>query len=770
MTKIRVLILEDRPSDAELMVGELRRHGFDVEWSRVETGEDLLAGLASSPDVILADYNLPQFNALEALRLTRERRSDVPVVVVTGTVGEEAAIECLQQGAVDYLLKDRLARLGDAVEKALEGRLARRERRLAESRLAEQSRLLESFFRNTQTCLVLLDRDFNFIRVNEAYAKACQRDPSEFPGLNHFELYPSEELKARFERTLRTKEICQIFGRPFTYRDQPERGVTHWDLNLAPILDETGEVDFLVFSLHDVSEQKKAEEELRASEEKYRHFFDEDLAGHFISRPDGRVLACNPAYARTFGFSSVQEALSQNMSSLYPSAEERAKFLDLVRRKKRVERCEKTLRRKDGRPVHVVESVLGSFDERGELVGLRGFLIDETERRVAELELRQAQKIEAVGRLAGGVAHDFNNLLTVILGYLDLLEPGLAAGDPRLVQLQEIRKAAERAAGLTRQLLAFSRRQVLEPTILDLNDVVKDVEKMLKRLIGEDIRIETRLAPGLGPVLADRGQIEQVIMNLALNARDAMPQGGTLVLKTADCSDRDRMDCDQGGSPAPCVMLSVADTGCGMNSTTMTHIFEPFFTTKEEGKGTGLGLATVFGIVKQSGGHIKVESKPSRGSTFRIFLPRAAKESQRAEAGPASSAPLPKGSETILVAEDEAALRTMTREMLTRAGYAVIEASGGEEALSLAGSHPGWIHLLLTDVVMPGMSGPELARKLSESRPGVAVVYMSGYMQVGVNQNGVLQPGIHLLQKPFTRSGLLLKIREVLAAAEHVAV
>ncbi|HMA54928.1 MAG TPA: ATP-binding protein, partial [Acidobacteriota bacterium] len=527
-------------------------------------------------------------------------------------------------------------------------------------------------------------------------------------------------------------------------------------------------VDFLVFSLYDVTEQRRAEEELRASEEKYRHFFEEDLAGHFISAPDGRLRACNPAFARTFGFSSVEEAMAENMSSLYPRAADREKFIDRLRAEGRVDRCEKELQRKDGRPVHVVENVIGSFGDGGELVEFRGFLIDETERRVAERELRQAQKMEAVGRLAGGVAHDFNNVLTVILGYLELLQPNLSAKDARLAQLDEIRKAAERAAGLTRQLLAFSRKQVLQPTVLDLNAVVKDMEKMLERLIGEDIRVETRLASGLGPVLADRGQIEQVIMNLAVNARDAMPRGGTLLLETADGANRDRTGFEQPASPDSCAMLAVSDTGCGMNATTMAHLFEPFFTTKEKGKGTGLGLATVFGIVKQSGGHIKVESEPDRGSTFRIFLPYAAKEKPLAGAGPAVAAPLPKGSETILLTEDEAALRRMAREMLVRAGYAVIEASSAEEALAQAAAHPGSIDLLLTDVVMPGESGPELARRLGEARPGIAVLYMSGYTHEAVGLNGVLPPGIHFIQKPFTRSSLLLKIHEVLAKSEQL--
>jgi PAS domain S-box-containing protein len=520
----------------------------------------------------------------------------------------------------------------------------------------------------------------------------------------------------------------------------------------------------------DITEIRRGEEALRRSEEKYRLFFEQNLAGHFISTPDGRMLACNPAFAQIFGFSSPEEARKRSIGTLYPSPEMRKKFLDRLRAEKRLERIELELRRADGQTVHVVENVIGVFDDEGKLIEIRGYLIDETERRAAEREFRQAQKMEAVGRLAGGVAHDFNNALTVILGYLEILQPSLAESDPRLAQLEEIRKAAERAASLTRQLLAFSRKQVLQPAVLDLNAVVRDVAKMLSRLIGEDIQLRTALAPGLGAVLADPGQIEQVLMNLAVNARDAMPKGGTLVIETADL-DVDRVGAEFGqvASPGRYVMLAVTDAGCGMNATTMAHLFEPFFTTKEKGKGTGLGLATVYGIVKQSGGFIRVESELDRGSAFRVFLPRAAEERPRA-AGPTMAGPLPTGWETILLAEDDAALRAMACKMLTEAGYTVLAASGADEALGLAASHPTAIDLLLTDVIMPGLSGPELARRLGERRPGVAVLYMSGYTDELVGLHGVLEPSIHFIQKPFTRSGLLLKVRETLAAKKQLSI
>jgi signal transduction histidine kinase len=399
----------------------------------------------------------------------------------------------------------------------------------------------------------------------------------------------------------------------------------------------------------------------------------------------------------------------------------------------------------------------------GRLVGILGIGRDVTERVQLEQQLRQAQKMEAVGRLAGGIAHDFNNILTAITGYADLLLEDLGATDPRRQDADEIHKAADRAAGLTRQLLAFSRQQVLQPTVIEVNKLVGDLEKMLRRLLGEDVELTTRLAPTTGRVKADPGQLEQVIMNLAVNARDAMPTGGKLTLETGNMDLDESYATDHYPARAgPFVMLAVSDTGIGMSEETQAHMFEPFFTTKEKGKGTGLGLATVYGIIKQSGGFIWVYSEVGHGTTFKLYLPRVEELAERAAAPAQARARPARGTETILVVEDEAPVRNVARQVLERHGYTVLEAASAEAALDLATRYSGTIHLLLTDVVMPGLNGRELASRLADLRNDARVIFMSGYTDDAVTRHGVLEPGAAYVQKPFTPDAIARKVREVL--------
>ena len=395
---------------------------------------------------------------------------------------------------------------------------------------------------------------------------------------------------------------------------------------------------------------------------------------------------------------------------------------------------------------------------------VRGVVInarDVTERRSLERQLLQAQKMEAVGRLAGGIAHDFNNVLTAIFGYADLLTEEFPAGSPARQDLEEIRKAATRASALTRQLLAFSRQQVLAPMVLSVNDLVDEVDKMLRRLVGEDVELRLILARDAGNVRADSGQLQQVIMNLVVNARDAMPTGGKLVIETADAELTEQYaELHQAVIPGRYVMLAVSDTGVGMNAQTKARIFEPFFTTKEKGKGTGLGLSTVYGIVKQSGGYVWVYSEPGHGTTFKLYLPRVDAPAEP-QAPPRETATLT-GTETILLAEDDEILRPLTKGLLARLGYTVLDAESAEQALAVAGARQGPIHLLVADVVMPGASGRELARRLAQSRPETRVLYVSGYTDDAIVHHGMLEPGLKFLQKPFTPAVLARKVREVL--------
>jgi len=404
---------------------------------------------------------------------------------------------------------------------------------------------------------------------------------------------------------------------------------------------------------------------------------------------------------------------------------------------------------------------------------MRGVTTDITARKEAERgraqleeQLRQAQKIDSMGRLAGGVAHDFNNILTAIRGYAELMLLELAPGDPMRSSVTEISRAGERAADLTRQLLAFSRRQLLQPRVLALNSLIADSIKMLQRLLGEDIELVTLLDPELGHVKADAGQMEQVILNLALNARDAMPQGGKLTLETRNVILQEEYAQKHFSlQPGSYIMMTISDIGCGMDPHTLSHIFEPFFTTKEPGKGTGLGLSTVYGIVQQSGGSIWVYSEPGRGTTFKIYLPRI--EEPLDEAGEKRiESDNPRGSETILVVEDDEIVRKLTCQALRRYGYQVIEAANGIEALLSCEKYPEPIPLMITDVVMPQISGPELATRLRLLHPETQVLYISGYTDDAVVRHGLLDAALYFLQKPFTPGALVHKVRDILDQAD----
>ncbi|MGA9248847.1 MAG: ATP-binding protein, partial [Candidatus Acidiferrales bacterium] len=421
-------------------------------------------------------------------------------------------------------------------------------------------------------------------------------------------------------------------------------------------------------------------------------------------------------------------------------------------------------KRKDGTPIKARCTGWLVQDTDNEEGYFEVFAEDVTEKRLLERQLRMAQKMEAVGRLSGGIAHDFNNLLGVIIGYSAVLKRTLPPGTPFVEHAEEIEKAGQRAAALTRQLLAFSRQQVLAPAVIDLNSLISEMEKMLPRLIGENIEINLSLDPAIGRVKADHGQVEQVIMNLVVNARDAMPQGGKVVIATSNVTLDELYTRHHPGSKiGDYVMLSVTDNGTGIDSETLGHIFEPFFTTKEQGKGTGLGLATVYGVVKQSGGYVWVQSALEKGSSFEIYLPRI----EEAVSIVPAVAPIVEafhGAETILLVEDAAALRKLTRMLLTQHGYHVLSAANGVEALQKAQQKPERIDLLLTDVIMPGLNGRALAERLATLQPGLKVLYMSGYTDDAIVNHGVLGAGNTLLHKPFSEENLIRKVREVLDA------
>jgi two-component system, cell cycle sensor histidine kinase and response regulator CckA len=515
----------------------------------------------------------------------------------------------------------------------------------------------------------------------------------------------------------------------------------------------------------EIARRARVQQALERSQERYRLLLETAPMGIVITDEQGKVVQANAEMLRMFGY-APRELIGHLIEMLLP---ERFRISHQLKRSDYMKEpharqlglgMELFARRKDGTEFPVEISLGPLTTEEGTLVP--AVVVDITARKKMEEQLRIAQRMEAIGNLAGGVAHDFNNLLAVILGCSDIALDALAPEHPAAKKLEMIRKAGASAADLTRQLLAFSRQQMLQPHVLDLAEIVGRSEVLLRRLIGENIEITVSPEPSLGCVKADPGQIEQVLVNLAVNARDAMPQGGRLSIEARNCElDDSYKDKHQPVIPGRYVMLAVEDTGCGMDADTQARIFDPFFTTKELGKGTGLGLATVYGIVKQSGGYIWVYSEVNKGTTFKVYFPRVEQSAEPPKPDEPEGMVL-QGCETILLAEDSASLRQMAREYLESTGYTVLEASSGSEALERAKDFQGPIHLLLTDVVMPGMSGPELASEVASLRPGIKIIFTSGYTDDAIGRQGVLDPTAAFLQKPYRPKALARKIREVL--------
>jgi PAS domain S-box-containing protein len=639
---LHVLLVEDSPTDAKLVIQELRSKGREVEFERVQEAEAMRLALERKAwDLVLSDWSMPRFSAMAALEVLRKTRQDLPFIIVSGTIGEEAAVDAMRAGAHDYVLKDKLARLVPAIERELREREARRALREAQSRF---SRLSESGIIGIN----IADVHGNILEANDAYMKIVG--------------YSREEL---LHGSIRWADLT-----PPEFRGAAERAVAQ--------LTATG--------------------------------------------------VASPWETESFRKDGSRVPTLVGMAMLeYPKSI--AVVLDLTERRRAEEaraRAEEALRQ-------------------------------------SEEQLLQAQKMEAVGRLAGGVAHDFNNVLSVILSYGELIQGDLKPADPMRIDIQEIIKAASRAAGLTRQLLLFSRHQVVEPKVIELHEVLANMEKMLQRILGEDVELALVARGSAGRVRVDPTHVEQVILNLVVNARDAMPTGGKLTIETDEVVlDEEYTLSHIPLKPGRHVMMAVSDTGIGMDRETQTRIFEPFFTTKEKGKGTGLGLSTVFGIVQQSGGNIWVYSEPGKGTTFKIYLPRV--DAEVDVPTPTIAPTTLRGTESVLLVEDEEQVRTVALGILRRQGYQVIVAQHAGEALLLCERHAGKIDLLVTDVVMPQMSGPELAKRLAPIRPEMRVLFMSGYTDDSIVRHGVLEAGAAFVQKPITPSSLTRKVREVLDA------
>ncbi|HXA44555.1 MAG TPA: response regulator [Candidatus Angelobacter sp.] len=634
---LHILHLEDDPNDAALIQSTLEAGGIAYTTTCVQNRDDFVAALESGGiDLILSDFSLPDLDGLSAVEIVRTGWPDLPVILVSGSLGEERAIDSLKSGATDYVLKERLTRLIPAVRRAMQEVEERAGNRRTEETLRETEQRLQIIFSQSPLGIALVGVDGLPVLTNAALQKMLG--------------YTDEEL-------------CRMPFTDFTHTDDCAK-----DMEL---------------------------------------------------------------------------------------------YQQLIQGTRRSYQIEKRYIRKDGRMVWARLSVSVAREAAGRVKFAIGMVEDITDRRHLEAQFIAAQKMEVLGQLAGGVAHDFNNILGVIMGYSDLITSNLGPKSPLRKYAEEILHATERAAGLTRQLLVFSRKQTVQPVVIDLNDVVADMDKMLRRLIDENITMTIIPGKQTGRINADSGYVGQVLMNLVVNARDAMPNGGKLTIATSNIM-LDKKDARRGVIPGDYVMLSVNDTGTGMSDEVKAHLFEPFFTTKPKGKGTGLGLATCQTIVQLSGGHIVVDSELGKGTTFKVYFPRVEQPLDVA-VKQIQTGPLPRGTETLLVVEDEPSVRHLARGVLESQGYEVLSASNGQDALNVAREHKGPpIRLVVTDVIMPLMDGKVMAEWLKTTNSGLKILFTSGYTDDAIAHHGVLEKGIEFLSKPYTPAILARKVRAML--------
>jgi PAS domain S-box-containing protein len=898
---LRILHLEDDPDFVSLVSDMLKEEGLSPEMTSTHSFQDFISAFQNNAfDLILADYSLPNCNGLQALNAVREKDPNTPFVLISGTLGEHAAIECLRCGATDYVFKNKLERLAPTIRRAVKEAEERSHRKRAETELIRREKYFRTLTEHSLDVLTILDATGQFLYNSPSLTTVLGYEPKDVAGQNAFGLVHAEDLphvQRAFQRALEHPD--QVITTEFRCR-RLDGSYCHLEVVGQNRLNDP-EITGVVLNSRDITDRKRAEAELREGEKQYRLIFEGSPTPMWVTDLDtGEFLEVNEAAVQHYGYTR-EEFLSRTAHEIRPSGEtERyVKYLDEVikkhpettfgraglwrhkkkngeildveikwsritfrgrpgmlvmandvtERKRAAEALEKSeaslaaaqgiahlgswelelknlddvnsneLRWSDetyrifGFEPHKVTATNDMFfrcvhaddrarvaaalaealkkskpydiehrillpngeeryvreqgevmaDAQGKPVQMRGVVMDITERRQLGEQLRQSQKMEAIGQLAGGVAHDFNNILTVIRGHASLLLVDKSLSTNAARSAQQIAQASERAAGLTRQLLTFSRRQVMQPRRLDLNEVVSNMTMMLGRILGEDIVLQLNYLSQPAYIKADGSMIEQVLLNLVVNARDAMPKGGQLAIRiTTSKADPNYRKYQPESRAEDFICLTVTDTGCGIDPETLRRIFEPFFTTKEVGKGTGLGLATVYGIVNQHQGWIEVDSEVGKGSTFRVFLPTAHELTPNGERKTSQPA-VRGGNETVLVVEDEIALRELVCSVLIGHGYNILQAETGVKALEVWAQNKDKIDLLLTDLVMPDrLNGRELAEQLRAEEPKLKVIFTSGYSADVVGKDFVSQHGLHYLQKPYDPQKLALTVRNCL--------
>jgi PAS domain S-box-containing protein len=715
-------------------------------------------------DVLFLDYQLGLETGLDLLREVRRRGLETPVVFLTGHGDEQVAVQAMQSGACDYLAKGKLdpATLQRTLRFALSLQEHQKRLKQAQAELRAREQHFRALVENAFDATVLMSAEGVIQWASNSCPRVLGLAVQELLGSSGFELLNGEDpsLARRW-----WQELLQQPAEPLQVSFQHHNGALRDIEGVGTNWLHEPAVGAVVFNFRDVTERRRTEEKLR----KLSSAVEQSADVVVMTNREGRIEYVNPAFEKLTGYGS-DEVVGQNPRLLKSGMHDGRFYQEMWQTLLRGEVYRGVMinRKKNGELYYAEKTITPVLDAAGQITHFISNDRDITERHKLEEQLAQVQKMDAIGQLAGGVAHDFNNLLMVISSYAELMMDALKAGSPLRHHGEEILKAARRAADLTRQLLTFSRKQVQALRVLDLNAALQEICKNLSRLIGEDIQLNLHLGEGLWPLKADPVQVEQIVMNLATNARDAMPHGGQLNLETRNV-ELDEAYCrtQPDATPGEHVLLAISDHGTGIEPAILPRIFEPFFTTKEKGKGTGLGLATIYGIVKQSGGHITVQSEVAAGTTFKIFLPRAPVAIESPEPA-ARASQQPQGSETVLLVEDEDAVRESEREYLEQHGYTVLAAPNGPAALELAASCGRDIQLLVTDVVMPKMSGSELGQQLLAKRPGLKVLYVSGYAESTVMQHGLSELGSRFLHKPFTLKALTAKIRELLDSANKL--
>lgn len=748
----RILLIEDLPSDADLATREISRSVKDTDFHRVETREDFLHELETfHPDLIVSDFKLPAFDGLSALRLAREHTPSTPFIILTGSQNEDTAVDCMKAGANDYVIKEHIVRLGPAVRGALEQKRLLTEKAATEAKLNEKTAELEAYFALSLNLLCIADMKGYFRRMNPAWEKALGYSLEELEGQRFLDFVHPEDVPGTLQTLQKLADQNQVYG--FINRYRTKNGDYRWlDWRSHP-------AGSLIYAAAvDITDNIRLVEELR----KFQLAVEGSGSSVMITDSDGVIEYVNKKFENVSDYTR-KEVIGKKASILKSGRMEPGVYNTLWDTILRGEEWHGELenRTKDGRLFWERLSISSLSHDHGKIDHFVGIKEDITERKNLELQLAQAQKLEGIGRLAGGVAHDYNNILGIIIGFCELSLAHLEHDHAVYHNIESILKTANRGADLTRQLLAFARKEIIMPVPLNLNQSIQSIRKILGRLIGEDIELRIDLAQDLHLILIDPTQVDQILVNLATNARDAMQNVGTISIHTANISlTPEFCKAHAALTPGAYVHLAVSDTGHGIDEDILPRIFDPFFTTKAAGEGTGLGLSTVFGIVKQSDGHVEVSSEPGKGTRFDFYFPVYA-GGAKSKMSTAPEKPL-FGSETVLLVEDEKALLDIGRRGLQAYKYKVLIASSPDEAVLISDSYAGKIDLLVTDVVLPSMNGKELSDRISEKRPDLKTLFMSGYTADIIAKRGVLETGMHFIQKPFRPKDLAIKVRQVL--------